>query len=94
MYIGWKINIFHSLISIQLFTMNIYIHCQPSMLQTIKESGLNWCYSPQFNQEEIDVIIPYTKEVDKLNYSTEDEEFVEHFGLDYDQVNCIELLES
>ena len=93
MYIGWKINIFHRSIIIQLFTMNIYIHCQPSMLQTIKESGLNWCYSPQFNQEEIDVIIPYTSEVEAINDKYLDEsEFVSHFGLDYNQVNCIQLI--
>ena len=73
--------------------MNIYIHCQPSMLKTIKESGLNWCYSPQFNQEEIDVIIPYTSEVESINDKYLDEaEFVNHFGLDYEQVNCIQLI--
>ena len=73
--------------------MNIYIHCQPSMLQTIKESGLNWRYSPQFNQEEIDVIIPYTSEVESINDKYDDEaEFVSQFGLDYEQVNCIQLI--
>ncbi len=73
--------------------MNLYIHCQPSMLQTIKESGLNWCYSPQFNQEEIDVIIPYTSEVEAINDKYLDEsKFVSHFGLDYNQVNCIQLI--
>ena len=88
----WETTQTHSLF-IQFMSF-ITIHCQPSLLETIKQSGLTWVQSPKFNLEEIDVIIPYTKEVDKLNYSMEDEEFVEHFGLDYDQVNCIELFES
>ena len=72
--------------------MNITIHCQPSMLSTIKRLGLNWCYSPQHNLDEIDVIIPYTSEVETINNQYDDEaEFVSQFGLDYDQVNCIEL---
>ena len=63
------------------------------MLQTIKESGLNWCYSPTFNKEEIDVIIPYTSEVEAINNKYLDEsEFVSHFGLNNDQVNCIQLI--
>jgi hypothetical protein len=65
------------------------IHCQPSLLRTIEESGLDYVKSTKL--DEIDVIIPYTKEVDQLNNSVEDEELVQHFGLDYDQVNCIEL---
>ncbi len=71
---------------------NIVIHCQPSLLQTIQQLTLDWCYSPRWNEDEIDVTIPYTNEVDKLNNSLEDREFVEHFGLDYEQVNCIELI--
>ena len=67
------------------------IHCEPSMLKTIEESGLDWVKSTKL--DEIDVIIPYTKEVDKLNDLMEDEELVQHFGLDYNQVNCIELFD-
>ena len=73
--------------------MNITIHCQPSMLTTIKQSGLNWCYSSNPNSNEIDVIIPYTSEVESINdHYLDDEQFVKHFGLDYDQVNCIQLI--
>ena len=68
------------------------IHCKPSMLETIKKLDLDWFYSPQFNLDEIDVNIPYSIEVEDLNNNTdEDSEFCKHFGLDYDQVNCIEL---
>ena len=73
--------------------MNIFIHCQPSLLPTIKELGLDWCYSPQHNLDEIDVIIPYTSEVESINNQYDDEaEFTNHFGLDYEQVNCIQLI--
>ena len=63
----------------------VVVHCQPSLLQTIKELQLNWCYSPRFGSEEIDV---YLFDIDDIN---SDEEFVSHWGLDYDQINCIEL---
>ena len=68
---------------------NVIIHCKPSLLQTIKDLELDY----QDMYDEIDVTIPYTVDVIKLNNSTDDdEEFVSHFGLDYEQVNCIELI--
>ena len=68
---------------------NVIIHCEPSLLPTIKDLELDY----QDMYDEIDVSIPYTYDVMKLNNSTDDdEEFVTHFGLDYDQVNCIELI--
>ena len=68
---------------------NIIIHCQPSMLQTIKDLELDY----QELIGEVDVTIPYTVDVMKVNNSTEDDaEFVSHYGLDYDQINCIELI--
>ena len=68
---------------------NVIIHCKPSLLQTIKDLELDY----QDMYDEIDVTIPYTYDVIKLNNSTDnDEEFATHFGLDYDQVNCIEAM--
>ena len=68
---------------------NIIIHCKPSLLPTIKDLDLD--YQEIF--DEVDVTIPYTVDVMKVNNSTEDDaEFVSHYGLDYDQVNCIELI--
>ena len=68
---------------------NVIIHCEPSLLPTIKDLDLS--YEEVIG--EVDVIIPYTVEVMNVNNSTDDdEEFVTHFGLDYDQVNCIELI--
>ena len=71
---------------------NIIIHCNPSELDNIKAQGLQYEESPRFGFNEYDVIIPLTNEVDKLNNSLEDEEFVEHFGINYNNVNCIELI--
>ena len=72
---------------------NIIIHCQDSMLETIKQLKLNWCYSSNPKLNEIDVIIPYTDSVESINNQYEDDElFVNHFGLDYEQVNCIQLI--
>ena len=65
----------------------IIIHCKPSLLQTIQDLGLDYVN----NYDEVDVNIPYTLAVEDVNNATEDKEFVEHFGLNYDQVNCIEL---
>ena len=68
---------------------NVIIHCKPSLLPTIKD--LDLYYEEVY--DEVDVTIPYTVDVMKLNNSTDDDaEFVNHFGLDYDQINCIELI--
>ena len=68
---------------------NVIIHCKPSLLPTIKELDLDY----QEIYDEVDVTIPYTVDVMKVNNSTEDDaEFVSHYGLDYDQINCIELI--
>ena len=68
---------------------NIIIHCQPSLLETVQQLNLNH----EDNHIEVDVILPYTDKVESINnqYSN-DVEFVNHFGLDYDQVNSIELI--
>ena len=63
---------------------SVLIHCQPTMLDLIKENALHWDYYPRFGKDEIDVIVTDDANLD-------DEELVEVIGLDYDQVNCIEL---
>ena len=69
----------------------ITVHCQPSLLDFIKENNMQWTYSPQFGKDEIDLIvddIPY--ELLDGTYQDPDEQLCEHYGIDYDQVNCIE----
>ena len=72
------------------FIMNIkqvLIHCQPEMLPLIKELDLAWSESPQFGEDEIDVLVFDNQDLD-------DEELVEAVGLNFNQVNCIELADD
>ena len=67
---------------------NIHIYCKPSLLETVQRLNLTY----EDNPTELDVIIPFTDEVLNINNKySDDAEFVSHFGLDYDQGNCIEL---
>ena len=59
----------------------VIIRCKNSLYEFITNSGLE--YKDQGN--ELEVIV---NNIDYLN----DEQFCEHYGLDYDQVNCIELI--
>ena len=72
----------------------VVIHCQPDYLDKIRELGYNWTYSSIHGKNEIDVIvddIPY--QIVDGKYQDPDEQLCEHYGIDYDQVNCIELLD-
>ena len=67
---------------------NITIYCKPSLLETVKQ--LNVTYHDYL--DEVEVILPYTKEVEDINNKYDDDaEFCNYFGIDFDQVNCIEL---
>ena len=71
----------------------VVIHCQPDYLDKIRELGYNWTYSPIHGKNEIDVIvndIPY--EIRNGKYEDPDAQLCEHYGIDYDQVNCIEAV--
>ena len=65
------------------FQKQIVIHCQPTLLETIKNKKYSWRFSEQFKEDEIDVIV---NDIEEL----EDDEVCEHYGLNYNQVNCIE----
>tara|TARA_R100000008_G_scaffold10146_1_gene5099 strand:+ start:785 stop:1018 length:234 start_codon:yes stop_codon:yes gene_type:complete len=71
----------------------VVIHCQPTLLDYIKESNYKWTYSPKFGDNEIDVVVddvPY--EIVDGTYQDPDEQLCEHYGLNYDQVNCVEAV--
>jgi len=72
---------------------SVLIHCQPSLLDFILDNNLTWSYSKQFGHEEIDVIVDDVeyKVIDGY-YQDPDEQLCEHYGIDYDQVNCIEAI--
>ena len=74
-------------------TKSVLIHCQPSLLDFVKENNMLWSYSTDHDVDEIDVIVDdveYT--VQDGIYQDPDEQLCEHYGIDYDQVNCIEAL--
>ena len=66
----------------------VLIHCQPSLTQDLQSLGLEFNFSKEFGAEELDVIVNDV-EFDSL---TEDPDVLlcEHYGIDYDYVNCIE----
>ena len=74
-------------------TKSVLIHCQPSLLDFVKENNMLWSYSTDHDVDEIDVIVDdveYT--VQDGYYQDPDEQLCEHYGIDYDLVNCIEAL--
>ena len=68
----------------------VVIHCQPSLTKDLQSLGLEFDFSKKFGAEELDVIVNDV-EFDSL---TEDPDVLlcEHYGIDYDQVNCIEAM--
>ena len=72
-------------------TQSVLIHCKPSLEQFLtNRPDLVWDYNDQ-DHDEIDVIVdnvPYTHS-DGI-YQDPDEQLCEHYGIDYNLVNCIE----
>ena len=68
----------------------VVIHCQPSLTQDLQSLGLEFNFSKEFGAEELDVIVNDV-EFDSL---TEDPDVLlcDYYGIDYDQVYCIEAL--
>ena len=75
-----------------MISTSVIIHGSPRLLPQVKEMGYNWSYSKQFGQEEFDFFvddIPY--EIVDGTYQDPDEQLCEHYELDYNLVNFIEL---
>ena len=71
----------------------VLIHCQPTLEDYLTENNIKWQFSDIHGMDEIDAIvddIPY--EVLDGTYQDPDEQLCEHYGIDYDQVNCIEAV--
>jgi len=67
----------------------VIIHCKESLKQWLFNSELQF----EYNCGEYDVIVddvPYKQS--GTYYQDPDEQLCEHYGIDYDQVNCIELV--
>ena len=74
-------------------TERVIIHCKPSILDYVNEIGYDWDYSSQFGMEEVDVIVDnVTYEVQDGIYEDPDKQLCNYYGIDYDQVNCIEAM--
>ena len=75
-----------------MHSSSVLIHAQPSLLDKVKELDVFWSYSKQHGKEEIDFVvddIPY--EFMDGSYQDPDVALCEFYGIDYNQVNCIEL---
>ena len=68
------------------------IHMKPSALESVNNLGLKWEYSKQHGFEEIDVFVKYLDDSQLTLTDDPDVLLVEHYELDYDQVNCIEAM--
>ena len=67
----------------------VLIHCKPEYLNEVKDLGLNYIHAPN---GEIDVTVSDI-EYDSNHYIVDpDEQLCYLYKIDYDQVNCMELL--
>ena len=72
---------------------SVLIHCQPDLKDYLDENNIQWSYSERFGENEIDAIVdnvPYTHS--DGYYQDPDEQLCEHYGIDYNLVNCIEAV--
>ena len=70
-------------------TQQVVIHCKESLFDWLVNSSLQF----EYNCGEYDVVVddvPYKQS--GTIYQDPDEQLCEHYGIDYDQVNCIEAL--
>ena len=69
-------------------TQQVVIHCKEALFDWLVNSSLQF----EYNCGEYDVVVddvPYKQS--GTIYQDPDEQLCEHYGIDYDQVNCIEL---
>ena len=68
-------------------TSKVLIHCQPEYNSSLKELGIKFID----NVDELTAIVDdISYEVVDGIYQDPDVQLVEHYGIDYDYVNCIE----
>ena len=71
-----------------MITSNVLIHFKESALNHIKQLGFD--YTPVDGELNVYVDdIPY--EIIRGDYQDPDEQLCEHYGINYDLVNCIEM---
>jgi len=67
----------------------VLIHCKPEYLSQIKELGLYYIHS---QNDEIDVTVPDIDYDPNHHIVDPDEQLCYLYDIDYDQVNCMELV--
>jgi len=74
------------------------IHCQPAIEDSIQKTSLCWEYMEDQDVPEIDVIVENVDYLDGNHPSKNgiwedpDIQLCEHYGIDYNLVNCIEAI--
>ena len=76
-----------SVLSISFIMNKVLIHCKPEYLNEVKDLGLNYIHS---SNDEIDVTVSDIAYDPDHYYDDPDEQLCDHYGIDYDQVNCLE----
>ena len=72
---------------------SVLIHCDPSLLDFAKENNMSYDIDDTKDYTELNIVvddIPY--EILRGDYQDPDEQLCEHYGIDYDQVYCIEAM--
>ena len=75
------------------------IHCQPAIEDFIKKTSLCWEHTEDQDVPEIDVIVENVEYLDGNHPSKNgiwedpDIQLCEHYGIDYNLVNCIEAID-
>jgi len=79
-------------------TQSVLIHCKPEAIDCLNSASLNYEYSLVLGKNEVDVIVEDVEYLDGNHPSKNgiwedpDIQLCEHYGIDYDLVNCIEAL--
>ena len=68
----------------------VILHCQPTLKDKLSELNNPFRYSAQHGNNELDAIVEDV-DYEPDNYVIDpDEQLCEYYGLDYQQINCIE----
>ena len=71
----------------------VLLHCQPSMRDSLIENNIPFRNSPVHGDNELDAIV-LDVDYNPDHYVVDpDEQLCEYYGLDYQQINCIEALD-
>ena len=79
-------------------TQSVLIHCQPTLEDYLTDNNIQWSYSKDYGKRELDVIVDDVDYKDGNHpdqngiWEDPDIQLCNHYGIDYDQVNCIEAM--